>query len=315
MKLTTKLEKIGNRLTNQWLAVAVSFVLILPIAGILGMGNQPIMENREAEQERNAQIDIQKIADILETTKAVDLDGTEEKSTEEKAAEETDPLQSKYENLPEDQKQLLKDIYNFMESKDMPQAAKLLDKKQEVLTEMFYGTFEGQRFLYDGSSVSGEIDGTGLVFTMPEIIFYGSYQNGYPEGMCLALQFINVDSPRYNYSYGIWENGKMNGKGTTGYCYYENVPQGEYTWAVKTGEFADDQMEGMITYEVKGSDNTLSHWSLLISQGKIQLDDRWTHLEDMGEYQLMSSDSVSHAYVIADDQIDQLMWMNLLGWE
>ena len=71
----------------------------------------------------------------------------------------------------------------------------------------------------------------------------------------------------------------------------------------------------MITYEVKGSDNTLSHWSLLISQGKIQLDDRWTHLEDMGEYQLMSSDSVSHAYVIADDQIDQLMWMNLLGWE
>ena len=197
----------------------------------------------------------------------------------------------------------------------MPQAAKLLDKKQEVLTEMFYGTFEGQRFLYDGSSVSGEIDGTGLVFTMPEIIFYGSYQNGYPEGMCLALQFINVDSPRYNYSYGIWENGKMNGKGTTGYCYYENVPQGEYTWAVKTGEFADDQMEGMITYEVKGRDNTLSHWSLLISQGKIQLDDRWTHLEDMGEYQLMSSDSVSHAYVIADDQIDQLMWMNLLGWE
>ena len=90
--------------------MAVSFVLILPMAGILGMGNQPIMENREAEQERNAQIDIQKIADILETTKAVDLDGTEEK-----AAEETDPLQSKYENLPEDQKQLLKDIYNFME--------------------------------------------------------------------------------------------------------------------------------------------------------------------------------------------------------
>ena len=62
------------------------------MAGILGMGNQPIVENREAEQERNAQIDIQKIADILETTKAVDLDGTEEKSTEEKAAEETESI-------------------------------------------------------------------------------------------------------------------------------------------------------------------------------------------------------------------------------
>ncbi len=47
------------------------------------------------------------------------------------------------------------------------------------------------------------------------------------------------------------------------------------------------------------------------SQGKIQLDDRWTHLDDMGEYQLMSSDTVSHAYLIADDQLEQLVWMNL----
>lgn len=132
---------------------------------------------------------------------------------------------------------------------------------------------------------------------------------------CLALQFINVDSPRYNYSDGIWENGKMNGQGTTGYCYYENVPQGEYAWAVKTGVFADDQMEGDITYEIKGSDEAISHWNMLISQGKIQLDDRWTHLDDMGEYQLMSSDTVSHAYLIADDQLEQLVWMNLLGWE
>ena len=107
----------------------------------------------------------------------------------------------------------------------------------------------------------------------------------------------------------------MNGQGTTGYCYYENVPQGEYAWTVKTGVFADDQMEGDITYEIKGSDEAISHWNMLISQGKIQLDDRWTHLDDMGEYQLMSSDTVSHAYLIADDQLEQLVWMNLLGWE
>ena len=32
-------------------------------------------------------------------------------------------------------------------------------------------------------------------------------------------------------------------------------------------------------------------------------------MDDMGEYQLMSSDTVSHAYLIADDQLEQLVWM------
>ena len=142
-----------------------------------------------------------------------------------------------------------------------------------------------------------------------------TFENGCPQGSCLALQFINVDSPRYNYSDGIWDNGKMNGQGTTGYCYYENIPQGENAWAIKTGNFVDDQLEGDIVYEIKGSDESISHWNMLISQGQLQIDDRWTHLDDMGEYQLMSSDSDSHAYLIADDQLDQLLWMNLLGWE
>ena len=72
---------------------------------------------------------------------------------------------------------------------------------------------------------------------------------------------------------------------------------------------------GISLMRIKGSDEAISHWNMLISQGKIQLDDRWTHLDDMGEYQLMSSDTVSHAYLIADDKLEQLVWMNLLGWE
>lgn len=93
-------------------------------------------------------------------------------------------------------------------AEDMVQAAKLLDKKQEVLAQIFYGTFEGERFLYDGSTISEEIEGEGLVFTMPEILFYGTFQDGQPQGNCLALQFVNVDSPRYNFSNGVWSSGK-----------------------------------------------------------------------------------------------------------
>ena len=131
----------------------------------------------------------------------------------------------------------------------------------------------------------------------------------------MPLQFINVDSPRYNYSDGIWENGKMNGQGTTGYCYYENVPQGEYAWAVKQEFLQMTRWKGISLMRSREVMRLYPTGTCSFSQGKIQLDDRWTHLDDMGEYQLMSSDTVSHAYLIADDQLEQLVWMNLLGWE
>ena len=52
-----------------------------------------------------------------------------------------------------------------------------------------------------------------------------------------------------------------------------------------------------------------------VSEGVTVIDTRWTRLEESKEYQLMSADAQSHAYLIGDDQIGQVMWMNLLGWD
>ena len=38
----------------------------------------------------------------------------------------------------------------------------------------------------------------------------------------------------------------MTGYGSTGYCYYENVPQGEMAKTVKQGNFKNDLLEGEI---------------------------------------------------------------------
>ena len=58
-------------------------------------------------------------------------------------------------------------------------------------------------YLYTPSGFTAQIEGEGMIFTMPGTVFYGYFKDGKPRGECLALQFINVDSPRYNYSYGI----------------------------------------------------------------------------------------------------------------
>ena len=46
MKLTEKLEKIGNKATKQWVAVAAAFILVFPAAGAFGTGNMPVAEAR-----------------------------------------------------------------------------------------------------------------------------------------------------------------------------------------------------------------------------------------------------------------------------
>ena len=154
-----------------------------------------------------------------------------------------------------------------------------------------------------------------MVFTMPGTVFYGYFKDGKPRGECLALQFINVDSPRYNYSYGIWRDGRMTGYGSTGYCYYENVPQGEMAKTVKQGNFKNDLLEGEISYETTGADGTVSHWYMAASEGATVIDTRWIWMEEEKEYQLMSADAQSHGYFISEEQAGQVMWMNLLGWE
>ena len=48
-----------------------------------------------------------------------------------------------------------------------------------------------------------------MVFTMPGTVFYGYFKDGKgPGGNVWLVQFINVDSPRYNYSY---ESGETAG--------------------------------------------------------------------------------------------------------
>lgn len=107
----------------------------------------------------------------------------------------------------------------------------------------------------------------------------------------------------------------MTGYGSTGYCYYENVPQGEMAKTVKQGNFKNDLLEGEISYETTGADGTVSHWYMAVSEGATVIDTRWTWLEEEKEYQLMSADAQSHGYFISEEQAGQVMWMNLLGWE
>ena len=307
-----------------WIAAAAFYAVVLPVSGWMGMA----VENSKAIQAESGMLQETEAGDGIDMAKATPAaakgsgevsgigENGEENPMEETGAEgagaSSDVISGELTLTPE-QLDAVKRIDSALSSQDMEQAARILDKEQDILATLFYENMAG--YLYPPSGFTSQIEGEGMVFTMPGTVFYGFFKDGKPRGECLALQFINVDSPRYNYSYGIWRNGKMTGYGSTGYCYYENVPLGENVKTVKQGNFKDDLLEGEISYETKDIDGTISHWYMAVSEGVTVIDTRWTRLEESKEYQLMSADAQSHAYLIGDDQIGQVMWMNLLGWD
>ena len=309
-----------------WIAAAAFYAVVLPVSGWMGMA----VENSKAIQAESGMLQETEAGDGIDMAKATPAaakgsgevsgigENGEENPMEETGAEgagaSSDVISGELTLTPE-QLDAVKRIDSALSSQDMEQAARILDKEQDILAPLFYKNMGGSRYLYTPSGFTSQIEGEGMVFTMPGTVFYGFFKDGKPRGECLALQFINVDSPRYNYSYGIWRNGKMTGYGSTGYCYYENVPLGENVKTVKQGNFKDDLLEGEISYETKDIDGTISHWYMAVSEGVTVIDTRWTRLEESKEYQLMSADAQSHAYLIGDDQIGQVMWMNLLGWD
>ena len=218
-------------------------------------------------------------------------------------------------DVTESQKAVLDEIMEALEAQDLESAARVMDRGEEELLTLFYEVMDGTRYLYDGQSFSLSIEGKGLVLTMPKTLYYGAFKAGRPEGDCTALQVVELDDPRYDYSQGLWKDGKMEGDGHTGYCYYENSPRGEARDVCKTGRFSGDRLEGEVTYTTLNQEGETSTWKLEVKDGTVHLDDRWIHIEERGEYQLMSQEDDSHAYIMDEKLAGQPVWINLLAWE
>lgn len=274
---------------------AAAFVLVLGISSIMGAAER---KNAPAPEKRS-------IADVKETT-------------------ETTPVASRGEErapqvlvlvLDQGQAALAGSIMEALKEGKPEQAARIMSREEEALEDMFYTTMKGTRYFYDGERLSRETEGQGMVFTKAGTVYYGSFRDGKPDGPCTALQVVNLEAPRYNYSQGNWKDGQMNGPGHTGYCYYENSPEGEARDICKSGTFSGDFLDGEVVYTSMNQEDGSSTWKFTVDRGTMVLDDRWQYGKSTGEYQLLSEENDNHAYVVGEGQIDLPVWKNLLVWD
>lgn len=185
----------------------------------------------------------------------------------------------------------------------------------DTLSWLYYETFGEERYRYDGTEFRTDLAGEGMVLTGAASVFYGSFGENGPEGRCTALQAVELEKPRYDYSEGIWKDGRMDGAGVSGYRYYQGPPQGEAEEIRREGRFVRGKMEGTITYRNTGSDGVTATYTMEVKEGVTQPDGRWIPGPEEGVYHLEADDNPAYAYALTEEEMKQPRWVNLLVWD
>lgn len=240
------------------------------------------------------------------------------------------------------EEQLLNLLEGKMHVNDLEGAARVLNENDTAFQDLFFGKLADETCLYSspndseggfpysppvdaqgadphtGGVMKDEADGHGLVFQRAGTIFYGDFKDGKPSGQCVALQAITLDEGvRYDYSVGTWTDGVMDGAGECGYDYYEGVTGDGAKKTVKKGNFADDLMEGEITYTSVNGNGESTSWTMTVENGVIVPDARWiSDTSDDGTpvFRLMADTDDVHAYVVEADAMEEVRWKNMIEW-
>lgn len=202
-----------------------------------------------------------------------------------------------------------------VKSGDKERIASELLADGDTLSWLYYETFGEERYRYDGTEFRTDLAGEGMVLTGAASVFYGSFGENGPEGRCTALQAVELEKPRYDYSEGIWKDGRMDGAGVSGYRYYQGPPQGEAEEIRREGRFVRGKMEGTITYRNTGSDGVTATYTMEVKEGVTQPDERWIQGPEEGVYHLEADDNPAYAYALTEEEMKQPRWVNLLVWD
>ena len=225
------------------------------------------------------------------------------------------------------EEELLSALYETMEDGRYAETARLLNENEQALNDLLAETLSGEKYCYretayeDGMVIRSlepltqdeKMDG--MVLTRYNTVFYGSFENGKPEGECHAIQAMVLDEPRYTFAEGLWKNGKMNGEGRTGYHYYLNAPAKGFVKTDKSGVYVDNLLDGEFIYQTESILGETLSWEIEAEMGVTVISGKWTHFPFRKEYMLGAKEDSARAYVLTEEKTGALLWNNLITWD
>ncbi len=233
------------------------------------------------------------------------------------------------EELPVSKKEevLLSTLYKTMVNGNDADTARILNENEADFTTLLSETLNGEKYCYweveqeNGETIrvmeklAGSEFLKGMVLTRYNTVFYGSYKDGKPSGICHAIQAMVLDQPRYTFADGMWLNGKMHGKGSTGYRYYISVPSSGFVMTEKTGNYAENLLDGRFTYQTESVLGEKLSWEIEADMGVTVIDDEWERYPLLKQYMLGAVENPARAYALAEDRAGALIWNNLITWD
>lgn len=156
-------------------------------------------------------------------------------------------------------------LNNAMKGGDYVKAATLLNNGE--YTDILSSSLRGMQYLFDGSILHREVEGTGLVLRADRYAFYGEFAGGRPHGRCVAIQ---TDSTEFFVIVaGTWSDGKLSGEGEISWYYSDGA---HIRTIIGTFGGPDEVASGKLI-EINGSSR---QFTITTEDGYAVLDDRWT---------------------------------------
>ena len=217
--------------------------------------------------------------------------------------------------ISDEERVLLENLEEYLKNTDLLAAAALLNDNEQAFRDLYYNTMQGKPYFFNGEEAGYRIEGEGICFQSYSTVFFGSFDENGLEGPGLALLAIRLEHPRYDYSAGNWEDGRLNGKGIIGYSYYEGINEEEAREIKKEGTFIQDLMDGPVTYTSVNSKGVETVWSFSAENGVTAIDDKWEYDPDKKEYHLPSDLDGSRIYMQEEGSLSEVRWKNMIPWK
>lgn len=223
----------------------------------------------------------------------------------------TQSTQSLEDTISRDELLAAKRIYRFFEEGDRDGAASFIIENTQTIEHLLNDKLNKELYVFDGDKFKKleNEHASGLVLKNGNTAFFGDFENGVPNGNATAIKAYTADSYRYDYAFGNWKDGMLDGQGTAGFAYPKH--DSETTNVIREGNFVSNLMEGDVKYVNEHADQSRAEWSLTVAQGKIVLDGRWKYDEKDGVYRLIASDN-ANIYELKPNEVENTTWKNSL---
>lgn len=216
-------------------------------------------------------------------------------------------------NISVKEKEALKKLYKDMKLGLFEEAANVIIDNSNIFENLFQNTLEDTPYLFDGENLldlKSNDNNKYLLIHDASTFYYGYIKFEKPYGKGNIIHAYKSDFKRYNYSFGTWSYGKLNGFGETGRAIVGEVPANTNVLYSLKGDFKDDLLDSSVELSIIDEKGIINMYKFNIKKGSIVIDNNLEYNRNKKSYEISSIFDELKKYTIKESEIYDIQWIN-----